>query len=98
MYIVFERTWEWDEVGRELECALCAMPISTGSVDALAISDDQSDIFGPICWECLGFFSERNPERFPSVERYRELLEQYPEPLYPATDAEKDAAVLNWLS
>jgi hypothetical protein len=36
---------------------------------------------------CVEYLGKRNPEKFPTPEEYRALLESYPEAMYPSVDA-----------
>ncbi len=35
-----------------------------------------------VCPACLEYFGKRNPERFATIEEYREAIKRYPEPVW----------------
>lgn len=53
---------------------------------AVATAGGREDM-GAACPECVAYLGRRNPERFPTIEIYRELLAMYPEPMYESADA-----------
>ena len=77
--------------GGETRCGMCGHPFEEPSVVATATTDDQGEM-GVVCVECVNYLGRRNPEKFPTPEEYRELLERYPEAMYPTEEAlEADA-------
>jgi hypothetical protein len=69
------------EYMEETECGLCGTPFRTESVIAW---DEHTQ---PVCPECVRYFGERSPERFPTIAQYEAAVGRYPEPMYPSTEA-----------
>ena len=67
-------------------CALCGHAFEEPSVVAWATTDDDYEV-GVVCMECVQYLGKRSPKLFPTIQEYRRLLEQYPEPMYPSEEA-----------
>jgi hypothetical protein len=65
----------------EEPCGICGVPFRVERVIAIAMTDSRTDM-GRTCQSCLSYLGERNPERFLSIEEYREALERYPRPMF----------------
>jgi transcription elongation factor Elf1 len=103
MIIELQRQWVEDgptysyrggEGTRCAVCAMCGVAFEEPSVVAYATTDARGEM-GVVCFECVAYLGKRNPEEFPTIEVYRELLERYPEAMYPneeALDAAGEAA------
>jgi hypothetical protein len=54
-----------------------------GGLYAWPITDDRrsTDDEGVVCPSWVEYFGQRYPERFPSVEEYRQAVEDFPEPM-----------------
>ena len=70
----------------DTHCAMCGHTFEEPSVVARAITDDGGDM-GVVCVECVNYLGRRNPEKFPTFEEYRRLLEQYPRAMYESEEA-----------
>jgi hypothetical protein len=68
--------------GQGTHCAVCGVAFEEPSVVAYATTDARGEM-GVVCFECVAYLGKRNPDRFPTGEQYRELLERYPEAMYP---------------
>jgi hypothetical protein len=66
-------------------CGLCEQDFEIESVIANSINGREPGV-GVICPECVAYLGSRS-ESCPSIETYRRLLEQYPEPVW-ADDGE----------
>ena len=92
MFIELQRQWIAGDPtyvypgGEGTRCAVCAVAFEEPSVVALAHTDRRYEM-GVVCPECVEYLGTRNPERFPTMEVYRELLAMYPEPMYPSEEA-----------
>ena len=80
MFIDLQRAFTPEEMAED-ECALCAHDFRTESVIAFAETNGRTEI-GRICPECLEYFGRINPEYYPTIEVYQELLEHYPQPIW----------------
>jgi hypothetical protein len=67
-------------------CAVCGVEFGEPSVVAVATTDDHGEM-GVVCPECVEYLGKRNPEKFPIIEEYRELLAKYPTAMYPSEEA-----------
>jgi hypothetical protein len=67
-------------------CGVCSVPFEEPSVVAWAQTDGDTEM-GLACMSCVEYLGKRNPRLFPTIEEYRELLERYPEPMYPSVQA-----------
>jgi hypothetical protein len=72
-------------------CAVCALPFEEPTVVAWTQTDGDTEM-GVTCLDCVEYLGQRNPERFPTIEEYRDLLEKYPEAMYPSAEAFERAA------
>lgn len=70
---------------REEKCGICGRPFELESILAQAATDCLLDI-GRACHECIELLGERYPERFPTIEEYREACRLYPEPIWPTIE------------
>ncbi len=64
----------------EEECGLCGVEFRVEGVIAW------TERARMVCPECIAYLSERNPERFPSIDEYRAAVERNPEPLFSSDD------------
>lgn len=71
-----------EEVG-ERYCSLCGVSFWAGAVYAWPLTDEGCaiDDDARACEECVAYFGERNPARFPSLEEYRQAVRDYPAPI-----------------
>ncbi|MDP9477233.1 MAG: hypothetical protein M3R38_16400 [Actinomycetota bacterium] len=90
MFIELQRAWVPENV-REDECGVCGHEVAPTSVIALAASDDRDDL-GVACPSCVAYLGSRSPERSPTIEFYREMLEKYPAPMYASEEELERAA------
>lgn len=60
---------------------ICGEPFVVESVAASAITDDREEM-GYACASCVEYLGRRSPDRCPSIETYRALLEEYPTPVW----------------
>ncbi len=67
-------------------CAHCGHAFVEPSVVAHATTDTDVEM-GVLCVECVEYLGRRNPEKFPTLEEYRRLLEQYPRAMYESEEA-----------
>jgi hypothetical protein len=67
-------------------CGVCSMSFEEPSVVAWAQTDGDTEM-GLACMSCVEYLGKRNPEKFPTIQEYRELLERYPDPMYPSVEA-----------
>jgi hypothetical protein len=100
MIVELQRQWvpalELAQDGADACCGLCGLAELSSprgsfagldlSVVAYARTDDGADM-GTVCLSCVEYLGKRNTKYFPTIEEYRELLERYPEPMYPNLDA-----------
>ena len=90
MIIELQRQWVPDDPAYVQEggtiCAVCSLSFEEPSVVAWGRTD-ASEEMGVVCPECIAYLGRRNADRFPTIEVYRDLLEQYPEPMYPSVEA-----------
>jgi hypothetical protein len=95
MIIELQRQWVPDDPAYMQEggtiCAVCSLSFEEPSVVAWGRTD-ASEEMGVVCPECTAYLGRRCGDRFPSIGVYRELLEQYPEPMYPSAEALEAAA------
>lgn len=73
---------------KEQECGVCGRAFEVGSVNAIACTDEDRELIGEVCPECVEYLRARNPERFPDLS---EAIQQYPEPIWES--AEESARV-----
>ncbi len=92
MIIKLQRQWVGGDPvyiypdGAGTRCAVCGVEFEEPSVVASATTDDGGEM-GVVCVECVEYLGKRNPEKFPTGEEYRQLLERYPEAMYPSEEA-----------
>jgi hypothetical protein len=67
-------------------CALCGHAFEEQSVVAWATTDTDGEM-GVVCVECVNYLGRRNPEKFPTPEEYRRLLELHPRAMYESEEA-----------
>ena len=67
-------------------CGMCGHAFEEPSVVAWATTDAPGEM-GLVCPECVEYLGRRNPEKFPTIEEYDELLAKYPEAMYPNEQA-----------
>jgi hypothetical protein len=96
MIIRLQRQWAADDPAYldpddKDRCGVCGRTFEQTSIVAWATTDDQADM-GMACPSCLEHLGRRNPEKFPTIEEYRALLEKYPEAMYESTEALEAAA------
>ncbi len=99
MIIELQRAFDPEEFGHEEECGICGLPFRTESVLTQAATDSRMDM-GHACRACVEYLGNRNPERCPSIEEYRDALERYPEPIRGADeegDLDDAAYRASWL-
>jgi hypothetical protein len=81
MKIGLMRLHNAEHLGGKVTCVLCEKEFRVESV--LGIIEP---IFEPfweeVCPACIEYFGKRNPERFATLEEYREAVERYPEPVW----------------
>ena len=78
MNIELERALSPSDIGPSV-CALCERPFVTESILALGQFTDEPRAC--VCRECVEYLGSRS-ESCASIETYRELLEQYPKPMW----------------
>ncbi len=89
MRIDLQRQWMGGATMRtdpEDVCSVCGRAFEEPSVVAVARTDDRMEM-GVACLRCVEYLGRCNPDRFPTIEVYRELLAMYPEPMYPTPEA-----------
>jgi hypothetical protein len=92
MIIELQRQWVGGDPtysyrgGEGPRCAVCGLAFEEPSVVAYASTDVRGDV-GVACLRCVEYLGRCNPDRFPTIEVYRELLALYPEPMYPSEEA-----------
>jgi hypothetical protein len=89
MIIELYRAWTPEDM-QEDTCGACGHRVPATSVRAFLHTDDRRDM-GVACPKCIEFLGYRSPERFPTIEVYRELLATYPRPMY-ESEEELEAA------
>ncbi len=89
MIIDLQRAFSPESMG-EHECGLCRRDFAAESVIADA-STEYGAVIGWVCPDCVGHFGRVNPECFPTIEEYEDLVRRYPEPIW-ATDEEAERA------
>jgi hypothetical protein len=98
MIIELQRLWvptPEEDLGEDIgTCDICGRELENLSVLAMARTDDGAHI-GEACTECVEYLGRRNPEYFPTIEEYRELLARYPEPMFESMAAVEEGA-LQW--
>ncbi len=81
MKIALQRLHNAENLGMKEVCVLCEVEFRVESI--LGIIDP---IFEPfwenVCPACIEYFGKRNPERFATIEEYREAIERYPEAVW----------------
>ena len=92
MIIELQRQWfPGARITNDDLCGICGQPVEERSIAACALTDGRTDM-NLACLSCVEYLGSRNPEKFPTIEVYRELLARYPEPMYPSEEAlEADA-------
>jgi hypothetical protein len=70
----------------ETTCSVCSHVFEEPSVVAIAHTDNRHDM-GVACMGCVAYLGRRSPGKFPTLEEYRRLLEQYPRPMYESEEA-----------
>jgi hypothetical protein len=70
----------------ETTCSVCSHVFEEPSVVAIAHTDNRADM-GVACMGCVAYLGRRSPGKFPTLEEYRRLLEQYPRPMYESEEA-----------
>jgi hypothetical protein len=88
MIIEMQRQWIAAETKRtdpEDVWGVCGRAFEEPSVVAVARTDDRTDM-GVACSECVEYLGRRNPEKFPTIEVYRDLLAIYPQAMYPSAE------------
>src|SRR4051812_37993135 len=85
MIIDLQRAFSPEDCGYEVVCGICRMDFCTGTVIAQVATDYRMDM-GHACPACIEYLGKRNPECFPTIEEYEELLKRYPEPIWPTRE------------
>jgi hypothetical protein len=88
MIIELQRQWfPGARMADDDVCGVCGQPVEEElSIVACAATDGRTDM-DLACLSCVEYLGKRNPEKFPTIEVYRELLRKYPEPMYPSAEA-----------
>ena len=86
MILDLQQAFTPDDIGEEVECALCRREHRLESVQASAATDGRDEI-GLVCRECIEYFGRVNPDLFPTIEQYQALIERYPAPMFPSEEA-----------
>jgi hypothetical protein len=89
MKIYPKRAWDPTDMG-DWVCELCELPFVAESVRGAEDGDGQS-----VCPSCIEYFGKRSPERFPTIEEYRDALRRFPEPIW-STEEELKREDPNW--
>jgi hypothetical protein len=89
MIIELYRAWTPRDL-QEDTCGACGHRVPATSVRAFLHTDDRRDM-DAACPECIEYLGRRNPEKSPTIEVYREMLQKYPRPMY-ASEEELEAA------
>jgi hypothetical protein len=89
MIIELYRAWVPEHMHDDV-CGVCGREVAPTSVIASVGGDDRMDM-GVACPTCIAYLGSRSPERSPTIERYLELLRQFPAPMY-ASQEELEAA------
>lgn len=79
MIVELQQTLCPDDLGPSM-CGLCEQDFVIESVIANSLDGREPGV-GVICPECVSYLGSRSGS-CPSIETYRELLEQYPEPVW----------------
>lgn len=90
MIIELYRAWLPEHM-HEDECGVCGHHVAPRSIIASVATDEPWWDMGFACPACIAYLGSRNPERSPTIERYLELLRQFPAPMY-ASQEELEAA------
>lgn len=93
MIIEFERAFSPEDMGPG-ECGLCGLGMEIESVVARVLSDGRGELGGACCRGCITYFGQRNPEKHPTHGEFEELLERYPEPIWPSRAAANEAELM----
>jgi len=85
MFIELYRAWAPEHLTEDT-CGVCGHTIAPTSVIASVATDDRNDM-GVACPSCVEYLGSRSPEKSPTIEFYREMLRQFPAPMYASEEA-----------
>ena len=90
MFIELRRAWIPEDM-HEAACGVCGHITAPTPVIASLATDNRDDM-GVACPSCVEYLGSRNPERSPTIEFYRAMLQKYPEPMYASEEELERAA------
>ena len=95
--MIIELQWAWtlddlDDPGYQGPCGVCGFPVTDqGGIIVRAATDELVEM-GPACEECIAYLGARNPKRSPTLEEYRSIVAEHPEPMFASYEEMKAAA------
>ena len=95
--MIIELQWAWtpdDLDGHDTQgpCGVCGFPLARPRGVIVRAATDEGWEMGPVCEECISYLGARNPNKSPTLEEYRSIVAEHPDPMFASYEEMKAAA------
>src|SRR3954469_6037379 len=77
----------------EQMCPICWVDFQPAAVLARL---DTEHAYQPVCPSCIEYLGQRNPQKYPTLEEYKEALKRYTGPAFASDQTEEEAEEDAW--